>query len=202
MLLAPPRPEHAFKFNFDPLLLGFTGLSLSQLTWLSQLGCRVSVVKHMSNRTWQRLLGSGIGIPSRNVPPVDNVPDCLEIVWTDILVLQVVCVLPDVDSQDGYHVLHIRVSPIPFTTKRCDHKTPDHTSSEACSISPGREQLKRRKGQQPVSQGRWWSQAINTRVWRPHKTRLVGTHVTHDTVTLRVTVAPERQRQVGPGWRL
>jgi len=33
--------------------------------------------------------------------PVDDVPDGLDVVRTDILVLEVVSVLPDVDSDDG-----------------------------------------------------------------------------------------------------
>lgn len=44
----------------------------------------------------------GIFVQSFRLLEVNDTPDGIEVVWLHVLVLEIECVLPDVDANDGY----------------------------------------------------------------------------------------------------
>lgn len=54
------------------------------------------------NGVWFSASGSRSGESLLNVRPVNDLEDTLDVVGPDVLVLEVVGVLPDVDAQQGY----------------------------------------------------------------------------------------------------
>src|SRR5699024_12075088 len=41
--------------------------------------------------------------------PVDNIPECFEVFWTFVLILQIVSVLPDINAEDWSFTFRYRV---------------------------------------------------------------------------------------------